>query len=149
MRHDQDLMALQLEGCDHPICDSLHRSAINLVAGIEAECEVIDGLLDPNVLGSGRAHDLASKLGISRGKISRGAPRYAFRFIPRPPCGEILGERAKASRAARHRDHGVALIQASDYVQDVGHGRLELRGAGKMLFFRCRGEAGQAGGNLG
>ena len=142
-------MALQLKGCYHSICDALHGSAVDLVAGIEAECEVVDRLLDANILRRGRAHDLAGKLGIIRWEVARGAPRYALRFIPRPPCSEILGERAEVSRAARHRDHGAVLVQASDNVQDVAHGRLELRGAGKLLFLRCRSEAGQAGGNLG
>ena len=60
MRYDYDRVTLQLQCCNHPIGDSLHGNAIDLAAGIEAEGEMVDGLLDANILRSGRPHDLAS-----------------------------------------------------------------------------------------
>ena len=81
VRYDYDLVILQAQSCNHPIGDSLHGDAIDLVAGIEAEAEMVDGLLDTDILRSGRAHDLAGELGIISRKVARCTPRYAFRFI--------------------------------------------------------------------
>lgn len=90
---------------------------------------------------------LAGEFGIVRRKVARGAPRYAFRFIARPPFGKILGERAKISGAARHRDHG-ALIQAPNHFEDISYCALERRSVRQIRAIRRDGESTEASRNL-
>ena len=69
------------ERSDHAISDALHRSAIDRVVGIEAESEMVDGLVDADVLRGGGAHDLAGQLGIVCWQIAGGTPRYALSIV--------------------------------------------------------------------
>ena len=78
MRYDEYLMTVQVECSDDTIHHMLHRRAIDRIAGIEAERQMIDRIFDPDVLRSRRSHDFPGEFWIGCWEITRRAPGHAL-----------------------------------------------------------------------
>src|SRR5262245_56579937 len=103
---------------EHLVRDLLHRRAIRDVRRIEAQDDVIDGLLDFGALCCRRAHERRGQFWIVCGHIPRGAPGYSITLVASSTCREVRCKRAETLPAAGDGDHvEMAARQVNDLVQ--------------------------------
>jgi hypothetical protein len=89
---DEHLVLAQPEPLNHAVGDALHRRAVDRVARVEAEREVVDRLLDARVLRRRRLHDPGRQHRVVGGQVAADAPRDPVGLGPRPPGGQIGAE---------------------------------------------------------
>jgi hypothetical protein len=104
---EQRLVLREAELVQHAIGDRAHRGAVHRIGGVEADGEVVDGLLRADGQVRRRPHDAGGGLWIVGRKVAGVDPLHPVPLLPVRARLQVRDDPAKAASQAVHLpDHG-------------------------------------------